>query len=260
MELKKLTWAGILVKSQNVSILIDPLGGPIAGQELPYAAKLGEPLEPIIPLDTLKQPDAILITHVHPDHFDPKSILNAFGNEIPILAPNESSEYVKTTGFKNVYGVIPNEEYNFAHVMVHPYYSVDGYGTPQTSWIIKDDKQTLIHCGDTQWHGYWWQIERKYGPIDFACLPVNGPLLNVEALRIQSSLQACLTPEEAVEAANIMGAILVPIHYRTFNNPPYYSEAEDVEGRVLKRADELGVMVRFLQNGESLKNECNNVV
>ena len=257
MEMIKLTWAGVLVTSQNVSILIDPLGGPIAGQELPDAAKLGEPLEPIIPLDTIKQPDAILITHVHPDHFDPKSIQNAFGNEISIFVPKESSEYVKTTGFKNVYGVVPNEEYNFAHVMVLPSHSVDGYGTPQVSWIIKDEKQTLIHCGDTQWHGYWWHIERKYGPIDIACLPVNGPILNVEALKTQSSLQACLTPEEAVEAANIMGAILVPIHYETFNNPPYYCEAADVEGRILKRSNKLDVRVKFLKNGESLKTECN---
>lgn len=254
MELKKLSWATVFIESKETFILVDPLGAPIQGQDQALAARLGDPLEPLVSLDTIKFPHAILITHFHPDHFDYPSILECFGDLIPIYIPLETAEYARKLGFKNVIGVNPNEDFVINDdVKVSASFSVDGYGSPQVSWIISDDEHTVIHCGDTQWHGYWWRMEQQYGPIHVACLPVNGPILDVYGLKTQSSLPACLTPEEAVEAANILKAeYLVPIHYGTFHNPPYYCEAEGVKDRLLKRGEELGVNIQFLQANEKL--------
>jgi L-ascorbate metabolism protein UlaG (beta-lactamase superfamily) len=251
MEIQKLTWASVLIRSKEISILIDPLGAPIKQQERPLAARLGEPLEPVISLKGIERPSVVLVTHIHPDHFDYQSIHENYGDNIPIYVPMESSGYVKKLGFRNVTGVFLNEEFELNHIKCTASYSVDGYGTPQVSWVVNDGIHTLIHCGDTQWHGHWWKMEQQFGPIHIACLPVNGPILNVSGLKTQSHLPACLTPEEAIEASNILGtAYLVPIHFKTFNNPPYYCETDDVEGRLLNRASELDVKVKFLKGNE----------
>lgn len=253
MKLKKLSWATVVIESNETSILIDPLGAPITGQDRPLAAKLGEPLEPLVSLRTIKRPDAILVTHFHPDHFDYQSVLDSFGDAVPLYLPKESESYAAKCGFKNVIGVSPNEDYSVNHIKVTASYSVDGFGSPQVSWVVNDGVHTIVHCGDTQWHGFWWRMEQQYGLIHAACLPVNGPILHVAGLKDQSSLPACLTPEEAVEAAKILHAeYLVPIHYRTFNNPPFYIETENVEERLIQRGLELGVNIKFLQPNEHL--------
>lgn len=254
MRLTKLSWATVLIESRETRVLIDPLGAPIRGQELPLAARLGEPLEPLVPLGTMKRPNAILITHYHPDHFDYRSIIADFGNQIPIYIPKESVGFAKKVGFQNVISMVPNDQYTINDVRISSSFSVDGFGTPQVSWVVSNGEYTVFHCGDTQWHGYWWRIEEQYGPIHVACMPVNGPILEVNGLKNQSHLPACLTPEEAVEASKILNAkFLVPIHYKTFNNPPYYSEADGVEERLLKRGEKLGVKIQFLQPKETLK-------
>jgi L-ascorbate metabolism protein UlaG (beta-lactamase superfamily) len=253
MEVKKLSWATVFIESKDTFILIDPLGAPINGQDRALAAKLGEPLEPLVSLRTINRPNAILITHFHPDHFDYQSVLDCFGEDVPIYIPKESTDYARQLGFKDVVGVRLNEDFKINHVTISASFSVDGYGSPQVSWIISDGDYTVIHCGDTQWHGYWWRMEQQYGPIHAACLPVNGPILNVYGLKTQSSLPACLTPEEAVEAANILNVeFLVPIHYGTFHNPPYYCETAGVKERLLHRGEELGVNIIFLQPNDKL--------
>jgi L-ascorbate metabolism protein UlaG (beta-lactamase superfamily) len=252
MKLKKLSWASILIETENISVLVDPLGGPIQGQEKPLVAKIGEPLEPLISLETINPPNIILVTHVHPDHFDHQSVLQHFGEDVKIYVPRESCNYVRKLGFRNVEGAVPNEEFRYKNLKFIASYSVDGFGSPQVSWIIKDEQCTVIHCGDTQWHGYWWKMENQHGPFDAACLPVNGPILQVSGLKEQSLLPACLTPEEAVEAAKILGAKLIPIHYATFHNPPYYCESENVEERISKQTKLQGIDVIFLKANEHI--------
>lgn len=253
MEVKKLSWATVYIEAKETYILVDPLAGPIKGQDRALAARLGEPLEALAPLSTIKPPHAVLVTHFHPDHFDYQSILDHFGDLIPIYIPVETVDIAEKLGFKNVVGVSPNEDFIINNLKISASFSVDGYGSPQVSWIISDGDHTVVHCGDTQWHGYWWKMEQQYGPIHAACLPVNGPILDVYGLKRQSSLPACLTPEEAVEAAYLLNAeFLVPIHYGTFNNPPYYCEANDVEERLQIRAEELGVTIKFLRANENL--------
>lgn len=253
MNLLKLSWATVLVESKATSVMIDPLGAPIKGQNRPLAARLGEPLESLVPLEKINRPDAVLITHFHPDHFDVQSVMECFGELVPIYIPKESVDYAQKCGFKNVTGVAPNDAFLINEIKVSASYSVDGY--PQVSWVVSDGDYTIVHCGDTQWHGHWWRMEQQYGPIHAACLPVNGPILDVSGLKTQSSLPACLTPEEAVEAAKLLNAqYLVPIHYGTFHNPPFYCETENVEDRLIESGNEKGVTIKFLKPNDRLYN------
>jgi L-ascorbate metabolism protein UlaG (beta-lactamase superfamily) len=251
---KRLSWAGMLIQSGETVIMVDPLGNTPKGQDKPLAARLGKALEPFIMFDQLPKPTAIAITHVHPDHFDPESIQTAFGPNIPVLVPIESVEIVRKTGLNNVIGTSVGDTVTYGEMKVTAVQSADGFGTPQVAWIIEGEGQKIIHCGDTLWHGYWWRITREFGPLNVACLPINGAVLRVYGLSVQSELHACMTPEEAVEAAKILGVgNLIPIHFGMFNNPPYYIETPNVIERLQNRANERGVNVCLLYPGESIE-------
>jgi L-ascorbate metabolism protein UlaG (beta-lactamase superfamily) len=257
MQIKKLSWAGILVQSGDISVMIDPLGKVPPNQDRPLAARLGEAHEPFVPLESHPIPAAVAITHIHPDHFDPESIQGAFGRDIPVLMPDESTTIVNNSGLTNLIGASPGDSWEFGELKITAVYSADGYGTPQVAWMIEGDGQKIIHCGDTLWHGEWWKIAGKYGPFNLACLPINGAVLNVKGLSEQSTLPACMTPEEAVEAAKILGAALLPIHYGMFHNPPYYSEAYNALKRVEERVNLRGVELYALKPGEWLDLSSN---
>lgn len=252
MKIKRLSWAGVMVQLDETTILIDPLGKVPANQDMPLAARLGEPKEPFVPLESKLIPAAVAITHIHPDHFDPGSIQGAFGRDISVMVPDESKAIANKSGFTNLFGAFPRDSWQFGPLKLTAVYSADGYGTPQVSWVIEGDGKRIIHCGDTLWHGEWWNIAGKYGSFDIACLPINGAVLDVRGLFEQSMHPACMTPEEAVEAAKLLGAGLLPIHYGMFHNPPYYTEADNALQRVEETAKVRGVELYALKPGEWL--------
>jgi L-ascorbate metabolism protein UlaG (beta-lactamase superfamily) len=128
----------------------------------------------------------------------------------------------------------------------------DGLGSPQVSWLIKADSRTVLHAGDTLWHGGWWDIALAHGPIDVALLPANGVEVDYPQWQPAVTVPAVMTPEQAVEAARALQAgTLIPIHYnRTFEHPHYYRPLADADQRVEDLAARRGVDVRFLEPGE----------
>lgn len=250
MKIKRLSWAGVLVQLDDTAVMIDPLGKVPENQHRALAARLGEAQEAFVSFRFQKSINAIAITHIHPDHFDPESIQGTFGMDIPVLVPDESKNIANKSGLTNLIGASAGDSWQFGSVKLTAADSADGYGTPQVSWIIEGNGKKIIHCGDTLWHGGWWKIVDKYGPFDIACLPINGAVLNVKGLHEQSTHPACLTPEEAVEAAKLLGAALLPIHYGMFDNPPYYCEADNALKRVEESAKVRGVELYALQPGE----------
>ncbi|NGQ94951.1 MBL fold metallo-hydrolase [Brevibacillus sp. SYP-B805] len=252
MILQKLPWACILLQTEKTTLLIDPLGETTSPGN-PAGAWMGAPGEPIVPLSDVPGVAGVLITHVHPDHFDPAAILGAYGADIPLLLPEESADVARKAGFRHVRGMSVGGVYRIGEAAITATYAVDGFGTPQVAWIVEGNGKKVIHCGDTLWHGYWWKIARLYGPFHAACLPVNGPILEVPGLARQSRVEAAMSPEQAVEAAYLLEADkMVPMHYGTFHNPPCYRETDNVVERVLARAQERSLDVRIMKTGERL--------
>jgi hypothetical protein len=106
----------------------------------------------------------------------------------------------------------------------------------------------LITCGDTQWHGSWWQIARDHGPFDVAFVPVNGVVARFEGY--EANVPVTMTPEQAVEAAVALGATTVcAMHYGLFHNPPFYIEQPDIEQRFRRAAGERGLTASVVADG-----------
>jgi len=139
----------------------------------------------------------------------------------------------------------PWEEFAIGPFRMFSIPAVDGFGDPQHSWIVECGGQRIFHAGDTLFHGNWWRIAHRFGPIAAAFLPINAPICNWPALQPPSPLEATLTPEEAAIAAHIIGAqSIVPIHYGSLNKRAEYEETPHPVERLQKKASALGMGTR----------------
>jgi L-ascorbate metabolism protein UlaG (beta-lactamase superfamily) len=224
-------------------VLLDALGG--VGS---VRAFMGEPAEPLVDVG---RADAALITHLHPDHFDPATLSEQIG-EGWVACPADTAQAVAATGLRSR-GVEPWERVELAGFGCTAVPAVDGLGDSQVSWVVADGDVRLIHCGDTLWHGQWWRIAARAGPFAVAFLCINGARIRFPNLA-PSGIEADLTPEQAAGAAAVLGAKLaVPIHYRLFDNPPAYEETRDAESRFVVAAAERHVRTRILEPGDTLE-------
>jgi Beta-lactamase superfamily domain len=122
-----------------------------------------------------------------------------------------------------------------------PVPSHDWRGDDQVAWIIEADDRRVIHCGDTIWHGHWYEIARRFAPIDIALLPINGVVVQLDGFT-PTEVPATLTPEQAVEAAIVLQArVACAIHHGLFHNPPLYTEQDDAVERFAAAARRRGI-------------------
>jgi L-ascorbate metabolism protein UlaG (beta-lactamase superfamily) len=245
MRIHKLGWAGIELESASgqtaVIDLIEDLGS--------LKHYVGDPHEPLPPA----RPGAVLalVTHLHDDHADAAAIDRVLAPDGVVLRPPDA-----TGEFLEVAAVQPNEQALAGARIVHPWESVtagpftatavpavDGFGDPQVSWIVEADGVRIFHGGDTLFHGYWWKIAMRHGPIDVAFLPCNAPVCDWPHRQPASRLGAVMDPVQAATAAQLLQARLaVPIHYGTIHRPPVYVEVDDA-GAAFERAATTPVQV-----------------
>lgn len=129
--------------------------------------------------------------------------------------------------------------------------AVDGLGDPQLNWVIEAGGRRMLHGGDTIFHGLWWLIARRLGPIDVAVLPINGAIVQAPHLKPPSRVAAVLTPDQAVRAAAILGAhTVMPIHFGV-HQPPQYVEVPEARARLAEAAARDSLAVASLEPGES---------
>lgn len=244
MHATRLNWAGVGISSKGVRIVIDPFIN--VNVEL-----FGHPRQAFVPLDKFDDVQAVFITHLHSDHFDPKAIRSTYGSDIPVYVPHEALEETTNAGLSNVHGVAQGQAVCIGDMKITAARSVDGLGDPQCSWIVADGEKSVFHGGDTLWHGYWQQISAQYGPFAAAFLPVNAPILHEPGA--PSSLEAiAMTPEQATAAAVLLETnTLIPIHFGSFHHPPTYCETPMCLERLRTSANHRGVNLSIYQPGES---------
>ena len=136
-----------------------------------------------------------------------------------------------------------------ADVAVTAVPAADGWGLRRVSWVVDGAGRRVIHCGDTLWHGHWWDIARQYGPFDLAFLPINGVVYH-RGRYTGSPIPATLTPQQAAVVGQLLGArVVCPIHYGRADDPAHYAEAPDVEAAFLDEARRRGVGTLVLAAG-----------
>jgi L-ascorbate metabolism protein UlaG (beta-lactamase superfamily) len=245
MKITKLSWAGIILESGSTRIYIDPLQNVEA--IFPF---VGAPRFPVVAVPApLQGNSAVLITHIHADHYDRELLGRTLANCV-IWGPAPVVAAAEADGLRAAI-VRPYDSFYFGDFKITPLPTVDWVGEDQVSYVISDGKHTVLHGGDTNWHGYWWTFAQRFGPIAAAFLPVNGVVGALPGQAIISEMSGTMNPEQAVTATRILGGgVLVPIHYGLFHHPPGYNEFPDVENSLNYAASKQGVQLRKLIDGE----------
>ena len=238
LRIQRLAWAGIRLQLPAATLFIDPLINPQAwGPALKDA---------LVAVDDAVGERFMLITHAHPDHFDPSAAAAILGSGGVLahaagLTPSPVPEPARTR---------PStlwEPQLLGDFTATPVPASDGYGDPQVSWVVSAGGRRIFHGGDTLWLGHLWRIGRQFGPFDAAFLPVNGARFGWR--KPVSGQPGVLTPDQAVAAATILGARrLVPIHYG-ITGLAEYVETDDPIGRVQRAARDTPVSVQVLAPG-----------
>jgi L-ascorbate metabolism protein UlaG (beta-lactamase superfamily) len=195
--------ATTLLRLDQASILTDPILrtwlGPLRRQ--------GRRPEPDLP----KLPDAVLISHLHRDHLDLRS-LRRLPATTPLVVPTGAARWAGRAGADQVREIGRGETISVGGVEVTAVPAVhdgrrDRWGTQiePLGYLIRGSGRTVYFAGDTDLFPGMSQL----GPLDLALLPVWGWGASVGI--------GHLDPEGAARALRLLRPrIAVPIHWGTF--------------------------------------------
>lgn len=188
--------AAIQIETGGITILVDPF---ITGNKL---------AEGVITADELN-PDVILLTHAHGDHWgDTPSIAQRTG--ALVVANYEITTYMnRELGYENTHPMNTGGSWQFEWGKVTQTYArhsssfPDGtYGGNPNGYLLRAEGKCLYLAGDTCAFSEMSCLADENG-IDIAFLPIGDDFT--------------MGPEEAIECVEIIKPRLtVPVHYDTF--------------------------------------------
>jgi L-ascorbate metabolism protein UlaG (beta-lactamase superfamily) len=235
--------ATVLIELDGVRLLSDPvLGGwvgPLRRRGPPPPADLGEGV------------DAILISHLHRDHLDLRS-LRRIGMRVPLIVPAGTRAFFAARGFGEVIELAPGESHRSGPVAVTATAADHvigrrGVDAAPVGFLVEGTRR-IYFAGDTDLFAGMADLG---GNLELALLPVWGwgPKLG----------PGHLDPDRAARAAALLSPrMAVPIHWgtlypaglarlrpRPLTQPPWEfaararATAPEVEVRVLPPGSEL---------------------
>ena len=159
-----------------------------------------------------ERPDLVLLSHMHLDHADLRS-LRELGDDVPVIAPAGSGEFLRGKGFGDVAELRPGETIEREGLAIT--------GTPaehegrripfvghrgETMGFIVSGSRRIYFAGDTD---LFDGMRELAGGLDLALLPVWGWGTSLG--------EGHLNPERAARAAaRLEPRFAVPIHWGTF--------------------------------------------
>jgi L-ascorbate metabolism protein UlaG (beta-lactamase superfamily) len=244
IRIQRLDWAGIRIEAGNSVAYIDAVTPEDPKvKAMSFASKMKNRLG--------------LITHEHDDHYDQPYLESLIGANGTLICHRDTMASIERGNFRvkglNLWepAFLPRSG---ADMIAIPVPASDGFGLSQVSWVIKVGGKTIIHCGDTMWHGHLVDVGAVYGPFEYAFMPINGARQTIGRF-VDQGLAMALTPEQAVAAAQSLKAkVLVPIHYGS-PTPPSYLEIDRPLERLQAEAKRLSVGVKRLDVGDWLMLE-----
>ncbi|WP_342086435.1 MBL fold metallo-hydrolase [Dyadobacter sp. OTU695] len=239
MKLQRLSWAGLKVESNGQILLIDAVQnyqrGASIGPENPFQFVQNTPA------------DAVLITHLHSDHYDPEAIRAVLKPEGSFIVSEQIADEVVSDGFAPQTLTL-NKPHQIGNFTITAVFAMDGVGDKQVSWVIEADGKRILHGGDTMWHNQFWQLGKTWQHFDAVFLPVNGAVVNIPRVA-PSPVPITLTPIQAITVTRLLNAdVLVPIHYG-FHKEGMYHQFPQMEEELGRQAEVQNVKVQWVQPG-----------
>lgn len=215
-----ITWYGhstLFLEIQGKRILIDPMLGNVSAPVIFGSRRF--PYENPIPIGSLTNIDAVILSHDHYDHLDYQSIKTLKDKVHHFYTPLGVGSHLKrwgipetriteldwwdTTNFEGIELVAcPARHFSGRSFS-------DGNATLWTGWVIKGEYQNLYFSGDSGYGDHFKEIGEKYGPFDLALIECGQYNLAWKDIH--------MLPEESVQAGlDAKGDLLMPIHWGAF--------------------------------------------
>jgi L-ascorbate metabolism protein UlaG (beta-lactamase superfamily) len=200
--------ASTVIEMDGARLVTDPVLRRLVG---PLYRRVPQPLT-----GPLVDPDAILISHLHLDHYDPRS-LRLFRRDTPILAPVGAGLSLRWRGFKDIHEVAPGDRLRVGPLEVvatdakhrgtrHPLAA----RTPSLGYVVSGSR-SVYFAGDTAFFSGIADVWPER--LDLALLPIAGigPLMPEFKH---------MSPRHAVKAMELLRPrLVVPIHWGTYHLP-----------------------------------------
>ncbi|ALU27875.1 MBL fold metallo-hydrolase [Myroides odoratimimus] len=181
MKVQLIRNATININVNNKNILVDPmLGskgvlGPFPWTDDTRANPLTELPFTEAELNALiHKTDAVLLTHLHPDHWDPTA-QTLLPKDMLIYCQNEDIEPIKTLGFHNVIGITDSTIFEGIHI--HRTVAIHGEGEighlmgNASGFVLSHNQEIVYLMGDTIWCKEVKQAIDHYQPTGIV---ING--------------------------------------------------------------------------------------
>ncbi len=247
-----LVWYGhasTLIEIEGRRVLFDP----VWSDRCSPAPHLGPRRlhRPPVPLDTLPQVDAIVISHDHYDHLDMPTVRTLVGlQSAPFLVPLGVGAHLERWGVppSRIVELDWDEGATVAGLRITVtearHFSGRGLvrnGTLWGSWVVTGAHRRVFYTGDSGYFSGYAEIGAKYGPFDLALIQIGA--------YSESWPDIHMTPEEAVAAhLDLRADLLVPVHWCTFILA-FHAWAEPVD-RLWRETKARGVRLAVPKPGE----------
>jgi L-ascorbate metabolism protein UlaG (beta-lactamase superfamily) len=192
--------------------LVDPFFGEVNSLP-PFAGKSANPTAPL-PIsisEILKDVDYILLTHLHPDHFDTKA-QKTIQKSIPFVAQPSDLEKIKKFGFKSV--EVIDQQRTLNNIKISRVNAQHGEGKilnvmgAVSGYILETENETPLYItGDTIWCDSIKRTLDKFNPGIIVCnaggnvfLPKNNPFK--ESISLERVYKVIMDEKQVLELLN----------------------------------------------------------
>jgi L-ascorbate metabolism protein UlaG (beta-lactamase superfamily) len=238
-------WLGhstVLLKIDGVTILTDPVFSNRIGLRFgPLTVGLKRIVAPALGLTESPQPDLILLSHAHMDHFDLPSLRALESSKTTVVTAAKNSDLLRVKSYRAVHELAWGESVQAGDIRVQAF-EVNHWGArmQRDTWrgfngyVIESPRFRVLFAGDTALTGTFHALHTARG-FDLAIMPIGA---------YDPWIHAHCTPEQAIAMANQAGAdVILPVHHKTFqlSREPYSEPIERLESALSTSSDRLAL-------------------
>jgi L-ascorbate metabolism protein UlaG (beta-lactamase superfamily) len=171
MKLELWRNATLVLQIGGKNILIDPMLGKKGSLGL-FPMTDNELLNPLVDLpfteeilkEKLSEIDAVVVTHLHPDHWDEKAI-EILDKNIPLLCPESIAEQISQSGFTNIICIKDAVAWQNINIsMTEGRHGTGEIGEKMgvvNGFVFKTEEKSIYVVGDSIWYeGIAAEIDR----------------------------------------------------------------------------------------------------
>ncbi|MEV4611242.1 MBL fold metallo-hydrolase [Kitasatospora sp. NPDC049258] len=248
----RLTWLGhasVLAELDGRRVLFDPVWGERCSPFLGIGPKRLHPVP--IPLRELGRVDVVVISHDHYDHLDMPTVKALSRTGTVFAVPLGVGAHLEHWGVpsKRIVELDWWQQSEVAGLTLTAtparHYCSRGPRTSShylwASWVVAGPEHRIFHSGDSGYFPGFAEIGRRLGPFDATMMQIGA--------YSDYWPEVHMTPEEGVQAhLDLGGAVLLPVHWCTFNLAPH-PWAEPAE-RTVAAAKALGARLAAPRPGK----------